>query len=208
MAGSAGAVWEVEFGIPAVQSLVQIGTMATYRQGTAISGFGRTAAGLYGGPSPPTCGRFAKKQGDDEALGRSRGGFSSKLHFAVDAQGQPLEIRLGPGEEHDLERAEELLGPHEPECVIADKGYDSDEFIALVRQRGAEAVIPPRSNRLTKRRWNKRKYKSRNLVERFVNRIKHYRRVATRYEKTARNYLGFVYLASTLVMLGVTVNMT
>ena len=119
-----------------------------------------------------------------------------------------MEICLGPGEEHDVNRAEELLGSHEPDCVIADKGYDSDEFIAVVRQRGAEAVIPPRSNRRTKRRWNKRKYKSRNLAERFVNRIKHYRRIATRYEKTARNYLAFVHLSTTLVMLGVTVNTT
>lgn len=141
-------------------------------------------------------------------MGRSRGGFGSKLHIAVDIQGQPVNICLGPGEEHDVTRGEELLGTEEPGCVIADKAYDSDEFVDVIRQRGAEAVIPPRSNRIRKRRWNKRKYKLRNLAERFINRIKHYRRVATRYEKTARNYLAFVHLASTLVMLGVTVNTT
>ena len=81
-------------------------------------------------------------------------------------------------------------------------------MIDAIRQRGAEAVIPPRSNRTTKRRWNKKKYKLRNLVERFVNRIKHYRRVATRFDKTSRNYLAFVHLASSLVTLGVTVNTT
>jgi transposase len=105
-------------------------------------------------------------------------------------------------------RAEELLGEHAPKAVIADKGYDSDELVDSIRARGAEAVIPPRSNRTKPRKFSKRKYKLRNLAERFVNRIKHYRRVATRYEKTARNYLAFVHLASALVMLGVTVNMT
>src|SRR6185503_14109811 len=105
-------------------------------------------------------------------------------------------------------RAEELLAEHEPQAVIADKGYDSDELIDLIRERNAQVVIPPRSNRLQPRRFNKRRYKARNLVERFVNRIKHYRRVATRYEKTARNFLAFVHLAASLVTLGVTVNMT
>ena len=76
----------------------------------------------------------------------------------------------------------------------------------MVRKRGAEAVIPPRSNRTSKRRWDRRKYKLRNLAERFINRLKHYRRIATRYEKTARNYLAFVHLTSALTMLGVTVN--
>jgi transposase len=95
-----------------------------------------------------------------------------------------------------------------PRAVIADKGYDSDEFVAAVRERGAEAVIPPRSNRTQQRRFSKRKYKTRNLVERFVNRIKHYRRIATRFEKTERNYMSFVNLGAALVMLGVTVNMT
>lgn len=198
----------MELGIPTIQSVVEVGCLAADRQSIAVPGIGGVVAGLHGDSSTPARRRFPKKETTDEALGRSRGGFSSKLHFAVDAQGHPLEIRLGPGEEHDVNRAEELLGSHAPDSVIADKGYDCDRFIATIRRRGAEAVIPPRSNRTTKRRWNKRKYKSRNLVERFVNRIKHYRRIATRYEKTARNYLGFVHFAATLVMLGVTVNTT
>jgi transposase len=90
--------------------------------------------------------------------------------------------------------------------VIADKAYDADELVQTICQRGAQAVIPPRSNRKQPRKFSKRRYKSRNFVERFVNRIKHYRRVATRYEKTARNYLAFVHLASSLVTMGVTVN--
>jgi transposase len=128
--------------------------------------------------------------------------------LAVDAQGQPVELCLGPGEEHDITRAAELLSDHEPKAVIADKGYDADSLVETIRDRGAQVVIPPRCNRRELRKFSKRRYKSRNLVERFVNRIKHYRRIATRFEKTARNYLAFVHLASSLVMLGVTVNMT
>jgi transposase len=78
----------------------------------------------------------------------------------------------------------------------------------LLRQRDTEAVIPPLKNRVVQRRYNRRKYKRRNLIERLVNRLKHYRRVATRYEKTARNFLAFAQLASALVTLGVTVNTT
>ena len=141
-------------------------------------------------------------------MGRSRGGLSTKIHLAVDAQGQPVELRLGPGQEHDVIRAEELLASHEPEFVIADKGYDSDELIDVIAEHGAKAVIPPRSNRNKKRRYSKRRYKQRNLVERFINRLKHYRRIATRYKKTARNYLTFVNFAATLVTLGVIVNTT
>jgi transposase len=115
---------------------------------------------------------------------------------------------LGPGEEHDVTRADELLAEHEPKAVIADKGYDADELVETILERGAQAVIPPRSNRKSPRKFSQRLYKDRNLVERFVNRIKHYRRIATRFEKTARNYLAFVHLAASLVMLGVTVNMT
>jgi len=92
--------------------------------------------------------------------------------------------------------------------VIADKAYDADSFVELVQKREAEVVIPPLSCRKVLRRFSKRKYKQRNLIERFLNRLKHYRRVATRYEKTARNFLAFTQLATTLVSLGVIVNTT
>jgi len=100
------------------------------------------------------------------------------------------------------------VGQHQPTAVIADRAYDTDAFRKLLRQRHAEAVIPPLKNRIVKRRYNRRKYKRRNLIERLVNRLKHYRRVATRYEKTARNFLAFAHLAAALVTLGVIVNTT
>jgi transposase len=88
------------------------------------------------------------------------------------------------------------LADHEPPYVIADKGYDSDEFVRHVEKRGSTAVIPSRSGCTTPRRLLKRQYRRRNHVERFVSRIKHFRRVTTRYEKTARNFLGFIKVAA------------
>lgn len=130
------------------------------------------------------------------------------MHLAVDANGQPIKLLLGPGHEHDVTRADELLADHEPEAVIADKAYDSDELVDKILSRGAEVVIPPRRNRNYQRKLNKRKYKTRNLIERFVNRLKHYRRVATRYDKTDRNFLAFIQFAAALTTLGVNVNTT
>jgi transposase len=85
--------------------------------------------------------------------------------------------------------------------VIADKGYDSTELVEGIEAGGAGAVIPPRSNRKEPRSYDEHLYEERNLVERFLNKVKHCRRVATRYEKTARNYLAFWQLASIVVLL-------
>ena len=97
-----------------------------------------------------------------------------------------------------MTQAMQLLADHEPRYLIADKGYDSDEFIMQIRNRGSTPVIPSRAGRTVTRRLLRRQYRRRNQVERFVNRIKHYRRVATRYEKTAQNFLGFVQFAALL----------
>ena len=133
---------------------------------------------------------------DDQALGRSRGGFGTKLHLGVEALGLPLEIHLSPGQDADITHAEAVLGDHQPEAVLGDKGYDSDAFAKAVEDRGAEVVIPPRSNRKTPREYDTVVYKERNKVERCINRLKQFRRVATRYEKTARNFLGMVQFAA------------
>ena len=93
--------------------------------------------------------------------------------------------------------AETLLDNLSPDYVIGDKGYDSDPLRRQIRRQGAKPVIPARKG-TRRRRYNRTKYKLRNVIERFFNRIKHYRRVATRYEKTDTNYLGFLCLASLL----------
>lgn len=136
-----------------------------------------------------------------EQLGRSHGGVTTKIHVAVDGMGKPTDIVLSPGQDHDVTKAPELLQNAKADKVIADKAYDSDALIAQIEARGATAVIPPRKNRNEPRAYDRDAYKKRNVVERFINVVKQCRRVATRYEKTARNFLGFVLFASTLVLL-------
>jgi transposase len=134
-------------------------------------------------------------------LGRSRGGFSTKLHVVVNGLGLPVELQVTPGQVADITQAETLLEGYDYDAALADKGYDSQKFVDYIEARGAEAVIPPRSNRHDPREFDRHLYKERNQVERFIGRIKQYRRVATRYEKTARNFLAFVQAAAIMVLL-------
>ena len=134
-------------------------------------------------------------------MGRSRGGFGTKLHLAVDGLGNPVEFVLTGGQVADVTQGEALLEGHPSAAVIADKAFDSDGFVETIEARGSEAVIPPRKNREYQREYDTHLYKERNLAERFLNRIKQYRRVATRYEKTARNFLAFVHVAAAMVLL-------
>jgi transposase len=138
---------------------------------------------------------------NQQALGRSRGGFSTKLHLVVNGLGMPVEFKLTPGQVADITEAESLLAGYDFDAAIGDKGFDSKKLVAYIESRGAEAVIPPRSNLKDQREFDRHLYKERNLVERFINRIKQYRRVATRYEKTARNFLAFVQVAAIMVLL-------
>ncbi|HEX8204240.1 MAG TPA: IS5 family transposase [Isosphaeraceae bacterium] len=142
-----------------------------------------------------------QKGGADQALGRSRGGFGTKSHIAVDGLGNPVEFILTGGQESDVTQAEALMQGYDADVVIADKGSDSDALVRSIQARGGEAVIPPKKNRTIAREYDKHLYKERNLAERFINRIKQYRRVATRYEKTGRNFLGFVHVAAVMVLL-------
>ncbi|MBU9420799.1 IS5 family transposase [Burkholderia multivorans] len=137
----------------------------------------------------------ALKKGGPQALGRSRGGLSTKLHVAVDATGRPLRLIITEGQVADISCANELIEHLRAKAVLADKGYDADAFVQTIRATGAKVVIPPRSNRRTKRRYSRTLYRTRNLVERFFNRIKHFRRVSTRYDKLADSYLTFASLA-------------
>ena len=134
-------------------------------------------------------------------MGRSRGGFSTKIHIAVDALGNPVEFLLTAGQEADVTQAEPLIQRNKADAYILDKAYDSDAVVKAAQRRGGEAVIPSRTNRKVAREYDKHLYKDRKKVEWFINLLKQYRRVATRYEKTARNFLGFVHVASIMILL-------
>ena len=142
-----------------------------------------------------------KTTAQTEALGRSRGGFSSKLHACCDALGNPRRFILTPGQDSDYGQAQELLAEDEPGAVVADKGYDSKALAQFIEQRNAEVVIPSRRNATAPRQINRNLYKDRNKLERLFNRMKHYRRIATRYDKTASSYLSFIYVAASMVLL-------
>jgi transposase len=107
-----------------------------------------------------------------------------------------VELKLTAGQESDATHAGSLLRNHRPKAVIADKGYDSDRIRSPIAGLGAKAVIPPLKCRKAPLKYDKKLYKERNLAERFWSVVKQCRRVATRYDKTETNYLGFVHVAS------------
>jgi transposase len=136
-----------------------------------------------------------------QALGRSRGGFSTKIHVKVEALGNPLTFLLTPGQQHDITQAPALLGDSESDYVIADMSYDAQDFRDLVEFKGAIAVIPSRKNRKQPFDYDAHLYKERHLVECFINKIKHYRRIFSRFDKLDARYLGFLSFAATLIWL-------
>ena len=123
------------------------------------------------------------------------------MHASVDALGNPLRFILTAGQEHDITQSEALIEGMDCERVVADKGYDSLAFREYVAQSGATAVIPPKSNRKRQYWYDKHIYKERHLVECLFNKVKHFRRVFSRYDKFADTYLSFIQIAATLIWL-------
>lgn len=134
-------------------------------------------------------------------MGRSRGGFSTKVHVVVDALGNPLRLHLTGGQVHDVTQAAVLLADLNSAYVIADRGYAAQALVDLITDSGAVAVIPPHQRAKTKRDYDRWLYRERHLVECFMNKIKHFRRVFSRFDKLAHHYAGFLYLVSTIVWL-------
>ena len=108
---------------------------------------------------------------------------------------------LTPGQAHDLACAQPLIEGANPEALIGDKAYDADALIGTLNRREITTVIPPKANRKTARDCDFALYCERNLVERFFNKLKHFRAIATRYDKLARNFLAGVQLASAMILL-------
>src|SRR4051812_19380010 len=133
-------------------------------------------------------------------MGRSRGGLTTKIHALVDANGLPVALKLTEGQAHDGRSAADMLqGLGAGEILIADRAYDSDLLRQNMTARGVFANIKPLARRLDKPAFSPFLYRSRNRVERFFNKLKHFRAVATRYEKHAANYLALVKLAATRI---------
>ena len=134
-------------------------------------------------------------------IGRSRGGVGTKIHAVVDARGNPVRGLLTAGQVHDVTQAEPLLENLPIQQVVADKGYDSPQLIDGIHARHGQANIPARAGNHYPREFDAHEYQARNLVERFFNRIKHFRRIATRYEKLDVRYVAMLSIALALIWL-------
>ena len=147
----------------------------------------RSAAGAKGGEQK-------------QAVGRSRGGRNTKIHALADARGRLIAILLTGGEAHDCPVAERLIcRVRPPKRMLGDRAYDSAELRAELHERGSTPVIPNKSNRIKPFSFNKRLYRLRWRIESAFNRLKDFRRIATRYDRLAQNYLASVCLAAALV---------
>lgn len=140
-------------------------------------------------------------QKEDEGLGRSSGGLSSKIHCLADGLGNPIDFMLTGGEVHDSQCADALLEGKKADFIVADKAYDNNAVLQKVAQMEAIAVIPPKSNRKEQRDFDRHYYKDRNLIERFFCRLKQFRGIATRYCKRAKYFLEAVKFASSIILM-------
>ncbi|MEL6493798.1 MAG: IS5 family transposase, partial [Cyanobacteria bacterium J06623_7] len=123
-------------------------------------------------------------------------------HAICDALGNPTQFYLTPGQAHDLQGADVLLAGVEADFFLADRAYDAQErVIDRLQAKNCQIVIPPKSNRIEPREYDKHLYKARHLIENFFAKLKQYRAIATRYDKTAINFLGSIYLASSVIWL-------
>jgi transposase len=130
-------------------------------------------------------------------MGRSRGGLTTKIHALVDAEGLPICLKLSEGQAHDGRSAEEMLSQiGEGQILLGDRAYDSDAMRKALVRRGAWANVKPMPNRKNIPAFSPFLYRYRNLVERFFNKLKHFRAIATRYDKRADNFLAGIKLAS------------
>lgn len=135
-------------------------------------------------------------------MGRSRGGLTTKIHAVVDANGLPIVLKLTEGQAHDGRSAADMLDGVGPgQILLADRAYDSNALREALQARGAWANIKPVAHRIDPPAFSPYLYRYRNLVERFFNKIKHYRAIATRYDKRATYYLAAVKLAAIRIWL-------
>lgn len=133
-------------------------------------------------------------------MGRSRGGLTTKIHALVDANGLPIALKLSEGQAHDGKSAADMLGSLGPgQILLADSAYDSDALRATMAEQGAWANVKPMPGRVKRLAFSAFLYRYRNLVERFFNKLKHFRAIATRYDKHDVNYLAGVKLAATRI---------
>ena len=125
----------------------------------------------------------------------------TKIHAICDALGNPVEIDITPGQDADINRAEQMLENIDPDAFLADRAYDADRLIDRLTERGITVVIPPKRNRMTQRETDFALYRERNLIERFFNKLKQFRAIVTRYDKLKSTFRTAVQFASVIILL-------
>ncbi|WP_373687593.1 IS5 family transposase [Acinetobacter sp. YH12200] len=137
-----------------------------------------------------------------QAIGRSKGGLSTKIHARTDALGNPTGFYLTDGQVHDLNGSDVLLDLSLSQTWLMDKAYNSrDRVIDPILEAKSQVVMPAKSNSIDQRDYDRNLYKARHLIENFFAKLKQYRAIATRYDKLAQNFLSAIYLASTIIWL-------
>lgn len=173
--------------------------------GRTLRGRPRSVFGFDHGAGASACGGRAKKNPGDQALGRSRGGFSTKIHAATLDENCAVALHLTAGQAHDGRQFEPLYeslpADNVLESAALDKGYDADRIRERLARDGIEAVIPPISTRSKKLSYNKEFYRERNRIERFFNKLKQFRRLATRYDKLGRTFAAALHLVAAFLMI-------
>ena len=144
---------------------------------------------------------YGQKSQTKQALGRSKGGFTTKIHALVDGLGYPLKMTLTGGQRHDITQAEPLTRELSDTTLIADRGYESAVLIESLAKKGCRVVMPPQKNSKVQRVYDRHIYKERHLIECFFGKTKHFRRVFSRFDKTAKVFLGFLHFVSVLIWL-------
>jgi transposase len=137
----------------------------------------------------------AGKKHGPQAIGVTRGGLNTKIHAVCDALGNPLRFLLTVGQRHDSQPAPELIKGLQAKALIADKAYDSKKLVKLAQAQGMQVIIPSRAKSKEPRPLDKQRYEARHLIENLFQRMKVFRRVATRFDKLDTRFLGFVHLA-------------
>ncbi|MDP2215725.1 MAG: IS5 family transposase [Methanolobus sp.] len=141
--------------------------------------------------------------GGNQDMGRTKGGFNTKIHVAVDAHGNPVRVLVTEGTRADCKEAENLITSFDAECLIADKGYETSAIVMMAVERKMQVVIPPKKNRLMQRDYDKYLYKMRHLVENVFLRMKEWRGIATRYAKNTSSYLAAVKIRCLFIWLAI-----
>jgi transposase len=190
--------------LPALGSPWRLAAALAAFAGRTLRRGARSFPGLHDGARTSTRRRGAKKNVGDQALGRSRGGFSTKIHAATLDENCAVALHLTAGQAHDGRQFEalyeSLAADNVLEAAMLDRGYDADRIRERLACDGIEAVIPPLPTRCGRLPFDAQRYRTRNRIERFFNKLKQFRRLATRYDKLAKTFCAAVHLVAAFLI--------